>query len=101
MNKKLILLAIIGAVIGAAIAFFRSPQRQIAKVQEMFPPEKLQGYAEGTQVRIFNRKSTGVSGGPVLALAIAPFGLAPAQIPPTGWGAIKALHEQYPDKPWL
>lgn len=96
MNKqvKLALLALIGAVGGASLAIFRSPERQVAAAQEVFPPEKMKGHVENPVIQMVDK---GTGGGPVIARVIVPYGVAPEQVSPTGYVALKALKAQFPD----
>lgn len=93
MDKKIILLAAIGAVGGFSAAIFLSPERKAAAVQDLFPQEKLAGYAEGTALRVVE---PGNGGGAVMAWAIAPGGLEPSQVAPTGLWALKQVRKTYP-----
>lgn len=94
MDKKVVILSVLGALGGIAAALFLSPERKIAAVQELFPPEKLQGYVEGTRLRVVE---PGNAGGAVMAWAIAPGALEPAQVAPTALWALKQVRKTYPD----
>lgn len=97
MNKKVVVLCILAAAGGAAIAVFRSPERKSAKAAEMFPEEKTRGFAQGAQIKVL--KSAG--GGPTKAIVTTPYGIEAGRVAATGWWALKALHKQYPDAEWL
>lgn len=98
MDKKVIILGILGAIGGVALGIYRSPERKGAAAQDLFPAEKLQGYAENTRIKIVE---AGKVRGSVIAWAVAPFGLKPEQVSPTGYGALKAVRRQYPDADWI
>ena len=100
MNNKVLWLGLLGLLIGFGAAVFqtihkRGPQ---TKAQELFPAEKLAGYIQGTSIKVVE---SGEGGRPVIAVAVAPYGVKPEQISPTGYGALKALHRSYPKAPWL
>lgn len=94
MDRKIILLALIGAVGGVALGIWRSPERKGKAAQEMFPPEKLAGYVQGTRISLVD---AGKATGSVIAWAVTPYGLRPDQVSPTGYGALKALRKQHPE----
>ncbi len=98
MDKKVIILAVVAAAGGIALGVFRSPERKGQKAQDLFPPEKMQGYVANTAIKVVE---DGKSGRPVLAIATTPFGIKPEQVSPTGYGALKALHRQYPHTDWV
>jgi hypothetical protein len=98
MNKKIILLALAGAVGGAAIGVLWSPQRKTAQARELFPAEKLAGCIQNAQLKVVKSRRTV---GPVTAMAVVPYGIKPEQVSPTGYGALKTLHAQHPEAPWL
>lgn len=98
MDKKIIILAVLAAIGGVALGIFRSPERKNAQGQDLFPPEKLQGYVENTRISV---KEDGKGGRPVLAVAVTPFGIKPDQVSPTGYGALKALHRSFPKSDWV
>lgn len=94
MNKKIILLALLGAAGGVGLGVLLSPERKGQAAKDLFPPEKLHGYAEGTTLKL---REAGKGGGPVVYQAVTPFGLRPDQVGPTGLGALKTLRQQYPE----
>jgi hypothetical protein len=98
VDKKIILLALLAAVGGVALAIIRSPDRKAAKGTDLFPPEKLQGYVQDTHISV---KEDGKGGRPVLAVAVTPYGIKPEQVSPTGYGALKALHRSFPKTDWV
>jgi hypothetical protein len=98
LDKKIIILAILAAIGGIALGIIRSPQRKTAQGQDLFPPEKLQGYVENTHISV---KEDGKGGRPVLAVAVTPYGIKPEQVSPTGYGALKALHRSFPKTDWV
>ncbi|HKP95828.1 MAG TPA: hypothetical protein VJ385_08735 [Fibrobacteria bacterium] len=98
MDKKIIILAVLAGMGGVALGLFRSPERKNARGQDLFPPEKLRGYVEHTQISV---KEDGKGGRPVLAVAVTPFGIKPEQVSPTGYGALKALHRSFPKADWV
>lgn len=98
MDKKVIILAVLAAVGGIGLGILRSPERKGQKAQDLFPPEKLLGYATNTSIKVVQ---DGKGGRPISAIAIAPFGLKPEQVSPTGYGALHALHRQYPKTDWI
>jgi hypothetical protein len=93
LDRKIVILAALGALGGFSAAIFLSPERKGAAVRELFPPEKLQGYVENVTLRVVE---PGASGGPVMAWAIAPNGLEPGQVAPTGMWALKQVRKTYP-----
>ena len=104
MDKKVIILAVVAAVGGVGLGVLRSPAKQAAAAKEdVFAEEKLKGYAQNTQIKVLDdgKSKSGLSGGPVMAVAVAPFGVSAAQISPTGYGALKALRRQYRDADWI
>jgi hypothetical protein len=104
MNKKVVVLAILAAIGGAAFAVLRSPERKTAQAEDLFPPEKLAGYAQGAQIKVLKSKgrTAGLGGaGATKAIVIVPYGIEPAQVASTGWWVLKALHKEYPDADWL
>jgi hypothetical protein len=98
MDKKIVILALIGAAAGVGLGIWRSPERRGVAAQEAFPPEKLQGQVENTRIRVVE---AGKVRGAVIAWAIAPYGIQPAQVSPTGYGALKAVRKSYPDASWI
>ena len=98
MDKKVIILAIVAAVGGIGLGILRSPERKGQKAQDLFPAEKLQGYVQNTNIKIIE---SGEGGRPVVAVAVTPFGIKPEQVSPTGYGALHALHRQYPKADWI
>lgn len=100
MNKKVIILALLAAVGGIILGVVqtmhqRGPQTQ---AQELFPPEKLNGYVQGTQIGV---RENGKGGRPVVAVAVTPYGIKPEQVSPTGYGALKALRRSFPKNDWI
>lgn len=98
MDKKVIILAIVAALGGVGLGILRSPERKGQKAQDLFPPEKLAGQVANTNIKIIE---SGKNGRPVLAIAITQFGIKPEQVSPTGYGALHALHRQYPKTDWV
>lgn len=98
MDKKVIILAVIAAMGGIGLGILRSPERKGEKAQNLFPSEKLQGYVKNTSIKIV---SDGKNGRPISAIAIAEYGMKPEQVSPTGYGALQALHHQYPTTDWI
>jgi hypothetical protein len=98
LDKKVIILAALAAVGGVALGVLRSPERKAAQGQDIFPPEKLQGYVENTHIKVVE---DGKGGRPVLAIAVTPFGIKPEQVAPTGYGALKALQRSFPKTDWI
>lgn len=98
MDKKIIILAIFGAIGGVALGIWRSPERKGAASADLFPPEKLQGYLQDTRIKVVE---AGKVRGSVIAWAITPYGIKPEQVPPTGYGALKAVRKSYPDADWI
>jgi hypothetical protein len=98
VDKKFILLALLAAICAGGFAVFQSRAKLAAPSQDLFPPEKLQGYLQGTQISV---KEDGKGGRPVVAVAVAPFGIKPEQVSPTGYGALKALRRSFPKSDWV
>jgi hypothetical protein len=98
MDKKVIILAALAAIGGIGLGVLRSPARKGQKAQELFPAEKLQGYVKNTAIKVVE---DGKGGRPVLAVAVAPFGIRPEQVSPTGYGALLALHRQFQTNDWV
>lgn len=100
MNKKVIILALLAALGGIGLGVFQTMQKRgpQTQAQELFPPEKLNGYVQGTQIQV---KEDGKGGRPVLAIAITPYGIKPEQVSPTGYGALKALRRSFPKTDWI
>ena len=98
MDKKVIILACLAALLGIGLGILRSPQRKGEKAQNLFPPEKLQGYVKNTSIKIVE---DGKNGRPITAIAIAHYGIKPEEVSPTGYGALQALHHQYPKTDWV
>src|SRR3954466_8114696 len=104
MNKKVIVLAVLAAIGGIALGILRSPERKNSKAQDLFPPEKMVGYVEKTNIKIVDdgKGKGGLgSGGSVLAMAVTPYGIKPEQVSPTGYQALKALHRQFKESDWI
>jgi hypothetical protein len=97
-NKKVIILAVIAALGGIGLGILRSPERKGQKAQDLFPPEKLAGQVANTNIKVIE---SGKNGRPVLAIAVSQFGIKPEQVSPTGYGALHALHRQYPKTDWV
>ncbi len=100
MDKKVIVLAALAALGGIGLGVLRAPARKNGgeKAQDLFPPEKLLGQVANTNIKVVE---DGKDGRPVLAIAITQFGIKPEQISPTGYGALHALHRQYPKTDWV
>jgi hypothetical protein len=98
LDKKIIILAALAGIGGVALGILRSPERKNAQGQDLFPPEKLQGYVQNTHIAV---KEDGKGGRPVLAVAVTPYGIKPEQVSPTGYGALKALHRSFPKADWV
>ncbi len=98
MDKKLIAFMVIAAVLGVGLGVYRSPARKQGAAQDLFPPEKLQGYVTDTHIKVVD---DGKGGRPVVATAVTPYGIKPAQVSPTGYGALLALHRQFPKSDWI
>jgi hypothetical protein len=95
VRKKGIVSVAIGAVIGFSLAIWLSPERKAAAVQDMFPPERLEGQAE-FRIGVLE---PGTGGGPVLARVVTAYGIRDEQVAPTGYAALKALRKEYPEAP--
>ena len=52
MNKKVLLLALLGALAGLGLGVFQAMQKrgQQTQAQDLFPADKLNGYVQGTSV---------------------------------------------------
>jgi hypothetical protein len=98
MDKKVIILAVVAALGGIGLGVLRSPERKGQKAQDLFPPEKMQGYVANTAIKVVE---DGTGGRPIVAVAVTPFGIKPEQVSPTGYGALKALHRQFPKTDWV
>lgn len=98
MDKKILILAALGAVGGVALGIWRSPERKAGAAQDLFPAEKLQGWVKETRIKVVE---AGKVRGTVIAWAIAPYGIKPELVSPTGYGALKAVKAQYPDADWI
>ena len=59
MDKKVIFLAVLAAAGGIGLGILRSPERKGQKAQELFPQEKLSGYAANTKIRIVDEGQGG------------------------------------------
>ena len=98
MDKKIIILAILAAIGGVALAIIRSPERKTAQGSDMFPAEKLKGFVTDTHIAV---KEDGKGGRPVLATAVTAYGIKPEQVSPTGYGALHTLHRSFPKADWI
>lgn len=94
MIKKAILLGVIGAIGGTALAILLSPERKTSAAAELFPEEKLAGYRPDTRITIVD---PGKAGGAVIAWAFTDFGIRPEQVSPTAYFALKNVRKSYPD----
>jgi hypothetical protein len=99
LDKKIIILAILAAICAGGLAVFQSREKISAGGnQDLFPAEKLVGYASNTHLTV---REDGKGGRPVLAVAVTPYGLKPEQVLPTGYGALKTLHRSFPKADWI
>lgn len=99
MDKKVVILAALAALGGIGLGILRAPARKGGEqAQDLFPPEKLLGQVANTSIQVVE---DGKDGRPVLAIAITQFGIKREQISPTGYGALHALHRQYPKTDWI
>lgn len=98
MDKKVIVLACLAALGGIGLGILRSPERKGVKAENLFPPEKLAGYIKNTSIKIVEN---GKNGRPITAIAITHYGMKPEEVSPTGYGALQALHHQYPKTDWV
>jgi hypothetical protein len=102
MNKKIWLLALLGAALGAGIGFFQGRSRQ-DPLTELFPPDRMKGYVENVNIRIAgNLTSKSITGGEILtAEAVAPTRLDPGKLEPTCLAVLRGLLRQNPDAEWI
>lgn len=101
MDKKIWILGLLGILAGLGLGVFRTMKNgQVAAkaAQDLFPPEKLNGYVQGTHVEV---REDDKGGRPVLAVAVTPYGIKPEQVSPTGYGALKALRHSFPKADWI
>lgn len=100
MSKKIWILALLAALGGMGLGVFQAMQKRgkQTQAQDLFPPEKLNGYLQGTQIHV---REDGQGGRPVVAVAVTPFGIRPEQVGPTGYGALKALRRSFPKSDWI
>lgn len=100
MNKKLWILGALGLLAGLIVALLQVRIQGAARAQahELFPQEKRNGALSNSQILI---RSDGKGGRPVEAVALAPFGIKPEEVSPTGYWALMSLHRSYPDADWI
>jgi hypothetical protein len=100
VNKKLWILAALGVLAGLAIALTQAKIKGAARSQarELFPPEKREGALTNSQILI---RDEGKGGRPVEAIVVAPFGIRPGEVSPTGYWALMSLHRSYPKADWI
>lgn len=101
MDKKIWLLGLLGVLAGLGLGVFRTMKNGAVAAkaaQDMFPPEKLNGYVQGTHIQV---RDDGHGGRPVVAVAVTPFGIKPGQISPTGYNALKLVRRSFPKADWI
>jgi hypothetical protein len=100
VNKKVIILALLAALGGVGLGVFQAMQKRGAQTQaqELFPADKLKGFPKGTRVQV---REDGKGGRPVLAIALTPYGIAPDQVSPAGYGALQVLKRSFPKTDWI
>lgn len=101
MDKKIWILGLLGILAGLGLGVFRTMKNGAVAAkaaQDMFPPEKLNGYVQGTHIEV---REDDKGGRPVLAVAVTPFGIKPEQVSPTGYGALRTLRHSFPKADWI
>jgi len=102
MNKKIWLLALLGAALGAGLGFWKGRGKQ-DPLAELFPPEKTRGFVDGLSVRIAsNLSAKSITGGEILvAEAVAPIPVDPERLEPTCLSLLQTLLRQNPKSEWI
>lgn len=94
MKKSLLVMILLGAALGALLGYWKGPKGD--PLAKLLPAKDLAGYLEGTKVAIMaNAKGRSITGGSLLcAEGWAPAGIAPQNLLPTVYGALKAVLQQ-------
>ncbi len=101
MDKKIWILGLLGVLAGLGLGVVRTMKNGAVAAkaaQDLFPPEKLNGYVQGTHIEV---RGDDKGGRPVVAVAVTPYGIKPEQVSPTGYGALKALRRSFPKADWI
>jgi hypothetical protein len=100
VKKKVWILGLLGLLAGLAIALTQARIEGGARseAQDLFPPEKRNGALTGSRILI---RDEGKGGRPVEAVILAPFGVKPGEVAPTGYWALMSLHRSYSDADWI
>ncbi len=101
MNRRLWMMAALGALLGVALGVWHAEHRDA--LNHLFPADKLQGFEQGTQIFIdTNLTSKTITGGAILiAQAITPGAIPPDRLGPTCLGVLKSLLLQRPHTDWI